>query len=393
LSELTALFDPQALLKLEGVDQLDRLRTEHNPFWNRARLEITWGLLVALDLLSNEHLFLHPMRLASREELKLYHDSSYIETLELFGNMGTAFSSRFGLDTDDCPVFPNVDKYASFPVGATIDAVTGVAEGRFQNAMSLFGGFHHAMPSTAAGFCYYNDCAIAIRKYRQAYPNKKVLYLDTDAHHSDGTQQAFYNDPNVLTISTHEYSMGFFPGTGQAEEIGEGEGRGHCVNIPLPPLTDDAEYWRAFEELVPPIWKAYRPDLVFWEVGGDAHKKDPLTDLMLTLDTYQRLSRTIREQVHLGGRKLVVVGGGGYDPVATAKIWSMVLADIAEIPLPPTLPASWIDLCHKYGLEVARTGWTDAPECIDAEHRPNVHRAVQETIDTVKKLVFPVLGL
>lgn len=393
MSELTALFDPQALLRLGGIDQLDRLRTEPNAFWNRTRLDITWGLPVMLGLLNNQHISLQPMRLASREELRLYHDSSYIETLELFGNMGSAFSSRFGLDTDDCPIFPDVDKYASYPVGATIDAVTGVAEGRFRNAISFFGGFHHAMPSLAAGFCYYNDCAIAIRKYRRAYPNKKVLYLDTDAHHSDGTQQAFYSDPNVLTISTHEYSMGFFPGTGQAEEIGEGEGKGYSVNIPLPPLTDDVEYWRAFEELVPPIWKAYRPDLVFWEVGGDAHEKDPLTDLMLTLDTYQRLSKTVREQVHLGGRKLVVVGGGGYDPVATAKIWTMILADLAEIPLPPTLPASWIELCHRHGLDVARTGWTDRPMCTDTEHRQNVHRAVGETIETVKKLVFPIFGL
>lgn len=393
MSELTALFDPKALLKLGGVDQLDRLRTEHNAFWNRARLEVTWGLPVALSLLSSRNISMQPMRLATRDELKLYHDPSYIETLELFGNMGSAFSSRFGLDTDDCPVFPDVNKYASYPVGATIDAVTGVAEGRFRNAVSFFGGFHHAMPSMAAGFCYYNDCAIAIKKYRQMYPNKKVLYLDTDAHHSDGTQQAFYSDPNVLTISTHEYSMGFFPGTGQAEEIGEGKGKGYSVNVPLPPLTDDAEYWRAFEELVPPIWRAYRPDFVFWEVGGDAHEEDPLTDLMLTLDTYERLSKTVRELVHLGSRKLVVVGGGGYDPVATAKIWTMILAGLAEIPLPPTLPASWIELCHKHGLDVPRTGWTDRPMCTDAEHRQNVHRAVEETIETVKRLVFPILGL
>jgi acetoin utilization protein AcuC len=393
LPELTALYDPKALLKMGGVDQLDRIRTEPNPFWNRARLEITWGLPAALGLPNSHRISVQPMRLATREELRLYHDPSYIETLELFGNMGTAFSSRFGLDTEDCPVFPDVDKYASYPVGATIDAVMGVAEGRFHNAISFFGGFHHAMASMAAGFCYYNDCVIAIKKYRQMYPNKKVLYLDTDAHHSDGTQQAFYSDPKVLTISTHEYSMGFFPGTGQAEEIGEGEGKGYSVNIPLPPLTDDFEYWRAFEDLVVPIWRVYKPDFVFWEVGGDAHEKDPLTDLMLTLDTYQRLSRTVRELVHLGNRKLVIVGGGGYDPVATAKIWTMMLADLADIPLPPILPPSWIDLCHKHGFDVTRTGWTDRPLCTDAEHRQNVHRAVEEAIDTVKRLIFPTFGL
>ena len=393
MSELTAVYDPNALLKLDGVDQLDRLRTERNAFWNRARLEITWQLPVMLGLLSNPRISVQPMRLATREELRLFHDPSYIETLELFGNMGSAFSSRFGLDSEDCPVFPDVDKYASYPVGATIDAVMGVAAGRFRNAVSFFGGFHHAMPSMAAGFCYYNDCVIAIRKYKQMYPKTKVLYLDTDAHHSDGTQQAFYSDPTVLTISTHEYSMGFFPGTGQVQEAGEGEGRGYSVNIPLPPLTDDVEYWKAFEELVIPIWKVYRPDLVLWEVGGDAHENDPLTDLMLTLDIYRRLSRTVRELVHLGSGKIVTVGGGGYDPVATGKIWTMVLADLANVPLPSTLPAEWIDLCRKYGFDAKRTGWTDMPVRTDPEHRQNVHRAVNETIETVKKLVFPTFGL
>jgi len=393
LSDLTALYNPKALLELRGVDQLDRMRAEPNPFWNRARLEIAWALPVMCGLVERESISLQPMRLATGDELRLYHDSSYVETLELFGNMGYAFSSRFGLDTDDCPVFPDVDKYASYPVGATVDAVMSVASGKFRNAMSFFGGFHHAMASMAAGFCYYNDCVIALKKYRQTYPSKKVLYLDTDAHHSDGTQQAFYSDPNLLKMSTHEYSMGFFPGTGSVQEIGEGEGRGYSVNIPLPPLTDDAQFWKAFEEVIVPIWEAYKPDFVFWEVGGDAHMKDPLTDLMLTLETYQRLSMAVQQLVHAGGSGLVVVGGGGYDPVATAKIWTLVLADLAGIPLPPVLPAEWIKLCRRHNHEVERQGWTDPPVRTDPEHRPNVQRAVEETISSIKKLVFPFFGL
>lgn len=393
MSDLTALYNPKALLDLGGVDQLDKVRAEPNPFWNRARLEIAWALPVMSGLVDRESISLQPMRLATRDELRLYHDPSYIETLELFGNMGYAFSSRFGLDTDDCPVFPDVDKYASYPVGATVDAVMSVAGGRFHNAISFFGGFHHAMANLAAGFCYYNDCVIALKKYRQMYPNKKVLYLDTDAHHADGTQKAFYSDPSVLKISTHEYSMGFFPGTGTAEEIGEGEGRGYSVNIPLPPLTDDAQFWRAFEEVVVPLWEAYKPDFVFWEVGGDAHVNDPLTDLMLTFETYQRLSRTVRQLVNAGGSGLVVVGGGGYDPVATAKIWTLVLADMAGIPLPPGLPTEWIKLCRRHYREVDRQAWTDPPVRTDPEHRRNVQREVAETISTIKKLIFPFFGL
>jgi len=393
LSELTALFDPSIILSLGGIDELDRMRTEPNPFWNRARLEVTWNLPMMSGLLNSPRISIQPMRLATREELLLFHDPSYIETLELFGNMGTAFSARFGLDTDECPIFPGVDKYASYPVGGTIDAVMGVADGEFEDAVSFLGGFHHAMESQAGGFCYYNDIVIALKKYQQKYPEKRVLYLDTDAHHGDGVQHAFYHDPKVLTISLHELSMGFYPGSGRAEEVGIGEGKGYSVNIPLPPLTDDVEWWRAFEDVVVPIWLAYKPDFVFWEVGADGYMNDPLTDLMLTYDTYQRMSKTVRQLVHLGTRKLVVTGGGGYNAVAAAKIWTILLADIADIALPPTIPAEWIELCHKHGFQVKRGGWTSRPFRMPSDQYPKIRRAVDDTIEKVKELVFPTFGL
>ena len=111
------MFSPEELLKMDRIDELDTMRIEPNPFWNRPRLDITWGLPVMSGLLKSDRISIHQMRLATREELGLYHDPSYIETLELFGNMGSAFSSRFGLDTDECPVFHQFDKYASYPVG------------------------------------------------------------------------------------------------------------------------------------------------------------------------------------------------------------------------------------------------------------------------------------
>ncbi|MFW9788838.1 MAG: acetoin utilization protein AcuC [Candidatus Thorarchaeota archaeon] len=393
MSELTALIDPEAILSMDGIDELDRMKAVPNPFWNRARLEVTWNLPVMSGLLDSPRIKLQPMRRATREELLLFHDQSYIETLELFGNMGSAFSARFGLDTDECPIFPGVDQYASHIVGGTIDAVMGVAEGKFEDAVSFFGGLHHGFESQASGFCYYNDVVVAIKKYQKNFPGKKVLYLDTDAHHGDGVQQAFYHDPNVLTISLHELSMGFFPGTGRVEEVGIGDGKGYSVNIPLPPLTDDVEWWRAFEDVVVPIWLAYKPDFVFWVVGADGYMNDPLTDLMLTYDTYQRISKTVRLLVHLGTRKLVLTGAGGYNPVAAAKIWTILLADIADIALPPTIPAQWIELCHKHGFQVKRGGWTSRPFRMPADQYPKIRRAVDDTIEKVKELIFPTFGL
>jgi acetoin utilization protein AcuC len=393
VTERTALVSSQSLLNLDGIDELEKMKALTNPFWNRARLDVTWSLPVMAGMTENSNITVLQMRDATKNELLTFHDPSFIETLDLFGNTGLAFSSRFGLDTDECPVFPNVHRYARLPVGGVIDATMGVAEGKFKNAMSFTGGFHHAMESQAAGFCYLNDAVVAIKKYRQINPSKRVLYLDTDAHHGDGTQMAFYEDPNVLTISLHERSMGFFPGTGRSEEMGVGEGKGYSINIPLPPLTDDTEYWKAFEDIVVPVWMAYKPDLVFWDVGADAHVGDPLADLMLTNDTYYRMSLTIRQLVHKGCRKLVAVGGGGYNPVTTAKVWTIVLASLAGIALPSVLPEEWVSLVQKYNLEIRRDGWTDRPTQIDEEHYHKVRRAVDDSINKVRKLIFPIFGL
>ncbi len=388
-----AIFSPVDLLMLDGIDDIERLRGASNPFWNRKRFEITWSLPVMSGLVDAPRVIVEKMRPATREELAIYHHPSYIETVELFGNMGSAFSSRFGLDTDECPVFQNMHIYAAYPVGATIDATMGVAENKFERAMSFYGGLHHATESKAAGFCYYNDCVVAIKKYQQKFPGKRVLYLDTDVHHGDGCQEAFYQNKDVLKISTHELSLGFFPGTGRTEEIGIGEGRGYSVNIPLPPLTDDFEFWRIFEDVVVPIWGAYCPDLVLWDVGADAHNADPLADLMLTIDTYERMAKTVKQLIHRGNSRLVVVGGGGYDPVATARVWTVVFAEITDQPLPPELPREWTRLCERYGHPVERDWWTDRPLKINSRQEHSIRRAIDETLQQIHELVFPVFGL
>ncbi len=389
----TAIFSPLKLLSMDGMDDIERMKGTPNPFWNRRRFEITWSLPVMCGLLDTPSVVVENMRPATRAELELYHHPSYIETVELFGNMGSAFSSRFGLDTEECPVFRDMHLYAAYPVGASIDATMGVAENRFENAMSFYGGLHHALESKAAGFCYYNDCVIAIKRYQMQFPGKRVLYLDTDVHHGDGCQAAFYSNKDVLKISTHELSIGFFPGTGRTEEIGIGEGRGYSINLPLPPLTDDFGFWCVFEDVIVPIWSAYRPDLIFWDIGADAHMADPLADLMLTIDTYERMVKMVKQLTHRGGSKLVIVGGGGYDPVETARVWTIVFAEIANLTLPPELPREWIRLCEKYGCPVKRDGWTDRPTRVGVEHEQAVQRTIDETIKQVQELVFPTFGL
>ena len=147
------------------------------------------------------------------------------------------------------------------------------------------------MPDRASGFCYVNDAVLAIMRLRER--GWRVAYVDIDAHHGDGVQFAFYRDPNVLTVSTHERGDRLFPGTGFVTEMGDGEGRGFSVNLPLQPFTDDAVYAEAFEAVVPPIVAAFKPDALVLQLGIDSHRTDPLTHLALTIQGFTAAVRRL----------------------------------------------------------------------------------------------------
>jgi len=144
------------------------------------------------------------------------------------------------------------------------------------------GGWHHAWAERASGFCIYNDIAVAIAHVLSA-SEAKVLYIDFDAHHGDGVQRAFYDDPRVMTISFHETGRYLFPGTGDVLEVGRGAGRGYSVNIPLEPFTEDDSYIEVMNSLLPPLVTSFAPDVIISMHGCDTHAWDPLTHLNLTM--------------------------------------------------------------------------------------------------------------
>src|SRR5439155_22707459 len=147
-------------------------------------------------------------------------------------------------------------------------------------------GLHHGLPDRAPGFCYVNAALLAILHLRAC--GLRVAYVDIDAHHGDGVQNAFYTDPNVLTISTHERGDRLFPGTGFVDEMGEGPGRGFAVNLPLDVLTDPSIYLPAFEQVVPPLLTKSKPDVIVMQLGIDSHRTDQLTHLALDLQGFAR---------------------------------------------------------------------------------------------------------
>ncbi len=254
------------------------------------RLDLTWRLMEAYGLTKLAGAVTKSPDPAEESELLRFHTEEYLAVLKA-ANTGRAPGGR-GL-----PVRAGPRRQSC--LSRVCGTWRGLAAGRLaarppgwspasevRRAFHFAGGLHHAMPDRASGFCYVNDAVLAILHLRAR--GLRVAYVDIDAHHGDGVQAAFYCDPNVLTISTHERGDRLFPGTGFVEEMGEGEGRGYSVNLPLDVLTDSGVYLPAFEAVVPPLVRAFRPDVVVAQLGIDSHRTDPLTHLALDIQGFAR---------------------------------------------------------------------------------------------------------
>jgi acetoin utilization protein AcuC len=255
---------------------------------------------------------------------------------------------------------------------------------------------HHAHRSRAAGFSVYNDAAVAIAVAREKHPGLRVLYIDIDAHHGDGVQEAFAGSADVLTISLHESGLYAFPGTGFPGETGYGPGVGFAANVPLPAYATDECFALAFDEVVAPLARAFRPDLIVAQLGVDAQHDDPQTELGLTLLGYHSLVRGI---IALGDElcdgQLVALGGGGYHVVEVVpRAWAWVMAELQGREFTDEVPEAWrTSVRSRLGEEPPRSmGATDrfdaAPELAG-----NVLAITKERIREVRAAVFPHHGL
>jgi acetoin utilization protein AcuC len=292
---------------------------------------------------------------------------------------------RYGLGPGDNPIFPGLWEAAQLAAGGSIVAARLVAEGEVDRAFHFAGGLHHAMPDRASGFCYVNDAVLAIMTLRER--GLKVAYVDIDAHHGDGVQFAFYDDPTVLTISTHERGDRLFPGSGFVDEMGEGAGVGYSVNLPLQPFTDDAVYEPAFEAVVPPLLRAFRPDALVIQLGIDAHRTDPLTHLALSI---QGFLRSVRRLLEFAPR-VVALGGGGYDIANVARAWTGSWAAINDMTLPEPIPAVLHADLHALGLESMTL--SDPPAELDADTRRWAVEFAARQVRSIREEIFPGHGL
>jgi acetoin utilization protein AcuC len=287
---------------------------------------------------------------------------------------------------------------AALITGGSVLAAQQVHSGAAQHAVSISGGLHHAMRDAAAGFCVFNDVAVAIAwLLGQGY--ERIAYVDLDVHHGDGVQAAFYDDPRVLTVSIHQTPLTLWPGTGFPEETGDPEkASGSSVNLALPNGTEDSAWLRAFSAVVPSVLRAFQPQIIVTQCGCDSHHEDPMADLALTVDGQRASYRAMHELAHeLCDGRWIALGGGGYGLVrAVPRAWTHLLAEAAGAPLDPAteIPQSWRDDVATRGLRarppthMTEGGYTGFARW-DAFTENRVDRAILRT----RRASFPLFGL
>jgi len=287
------------------------------------RLEAIYEMLETPEM--SEILTIIEPRPATHDEIALIHDFDYIETVAR-----TAGKESTYLDPDT-ETSPESYETALLAVGGVLNAVDAVMEKRIDNAFCFIRPpGHHAEHDRAAGFCLFNNVAIAARYALNKFGIQRVLIVDWDLHHGNGTQNSFYEDSSVLYFSTHQYP--FYPGSGGINEIGRGNGLGYTINVPLRSGPGDGEYVKIYRRLLMPVAQIFRPDLVLVSAGFDIYNKDPLGGMNVTPDGFARLMRVLLD---IGDEccdgKVVVLLEGGYDLIGLKKSVKKVLEEMKGI--------------------------------------------------------------
>jgi len=363
------------------------------------RVELTIELARAFGVLSLAGVSVAAPDAATDAELELVHDPAYIAAVRQASGPDPGSSAlRYGLGTPDDPVFAGMHDASALVAGATLAAARAVWTSAAEHGASIAGGLHHAMRRHASGFCVYNDPAIAIA-WLLAAGAERVAYVDVDVHHGDGVQAAFYDDPRVLTISLHEHPATLFPGTGLPSETGGPGAPGSAVNVALPAGTGDAGWLRAFHAVVPPLLRAFSPQILVSQHGCDTHRLDPLANLRLSIDAQRAAHAAIHELAHeVAGGRWLLTGGGGYELVRVVpRTWAHLLAEAAGRPIDPAAqtPAAWRGYVTERTGQPAPDRMSDgaAAEYVPVESGYDPADPVDQTIMATRKAVFPLHGM
>lgn len=258
--------------------------------------------------------------MATRQDLELFHTPAYVERVIGQSNTGAGF-----LDYGDTPAFPGVYEAAATVVGTVLAAIDAIMQGEAAQAFVPIAGLHHAARDMAAGFCVFNDCGVAIEALLERYNCRRVAYVDIDAHHGDGVFYAFESDPRLIFADLHEDGRYLYPGTGRADETGEGDARGTKLNIPMSPDASDEDFlaaWPAVEQHL----ERHPPDFILLQCGADSLSGDPITHLRYSEASHRHAARRLQalSGEYCNGR-LLALGGGGYNRANLARAWTAVV--------------------------------------------------------------------
>jgi acetoin utilization protein AcuC len=386
MAESTAVVWDEALLAYDMGD---------HPM-HPVRVELTMALARELGVLDRPGVRLLVPAPADDAALTRVHRPDYLAAVRSAPH--DPFFRGWGLNTPDNPVFEGMHDASARICGATLAAAEAVWSGAATRAVNISGGLHHAMAARAAGFCVYNDPAVAIARLLDLGA-ERIAYVDVDVHHGDGVQAAFYDDPRVLTVSLHETPLALFPGTGFPDECGGPGAQGASVNVALPPGTGDAGWLRAFHAVVPSVLRAFSPQILITQCGADAHRLDPLADLHLSVDGQRAAYLALRALAdELCDGRWVATGGGGYALVEVVpRAWTHLLAVATGAALEPgtETPPGWRKLAadRRPGLEVPATMTDGTAPAVERWEPGTTPDPIDKAIMATRMAVFPLHGL
>ncbi len=303
---------------------IDREFMKHEPGeYHPERPERIMALFDVAKELEPPRFKILPPRAAKREEIEGCHSSEYIELLQ-----ATSTTNRYALDGDTITCRDSFGT-ALLAAGGFLNMLDAVAAGEFRNGFALVRPpGHHALRDQAMGFCLFNTVAIGADHLKRRHGTKRILIMDWDVHHGNGTQEAFYSDRSVLYLSTHQYP--FYPGSGAIEEAGADDGEGYTVNIPLPAGCGNEEYLRVFREIVVPIGEKFEPEWILVSAGFDPHRRDPLGGMDLTEEGFRVMaSMLLGLAEEYAGGKIAFLLEGGYDLMALKNSAFSVFQEMA----------------------------------------------------------------
>lgn len=299
------------------------------------RIEMTHNLLVAYGLFDKMNVL--PIPSCPEQELNRFHSKDYVQFLKsvTLDNLDHHLNKlpRFKINSD-CPIFDGLWEFCQISAGGSLAGAAHLNEGRSSIAINWAGGHHHAKKSEASGFCYVNDCVLAILELLRVHA--RVLYVDIDVHHGDGVERAFYTTDRVMTASFHKFGNSFFPQTGDCKDIGSGRGKHYSVNFPLHDGIDDDNYREIFIPVMSHVMNWYQPGAVVLQCGADSLSGDRLGTFNLSLFGHGQCVDFFKGY----DVPLLILGGGGYTVRNVARCWAYETSRAVGETLSDTIPAN-----------------------------------------------------